>query len=140
MPIHARAACLVLSLAAALAAAGEAAAQGGGLVGQSGSLELGRVDREVVLQPQVSDFLRLPRPARTILLGDPTIADATLDSESVLVLTGQRVGVTNLIIVDAEGREVIRAALRVRPRDGRVVVRHGTGVQGYSCSPLCAAD
>ena len=138
MTTRARMTLLALSLAAA--ACGEAAAQGAPAAGLPATLELGRTDREVVLRPQVSDVLRLPRPARTIILGDPTVADATLEGDAVLVLTGQRVGVTNLIVIDAGGNEMVRAALRVRPREGKVVVRHGTGVQRYTCSPTCAAD
>ncbi|HEX2552050.1 MAG TPA: pilus assembly protein N-terminal domain-containing protein [Microvirga sp.] len=104
------------------------------------SVELGRAEREIVLQPGHSDVLQLPRPARTIILGSPNIADATLNGETTVVLTGQRIGLTNLIILDAAGREITRAALRVGPRETKVVIRQGANVQPYTCKPACTAD
>ncbi|MDQ4136155.1 MAG: pilus assembly protein N-terminal domain-containing protein [Pseudomonadota bacterium] len=104
------------------------------------SVELGRADREIVLQPGYSDVLQLPRPARTIILGSPDVADATLNGDTTVVLTGQKAGQTNLIILDAAGAEVTRAVLRVGPRETRVVIRHGAGAQSYTCKPACTAD
>ena len=132
---------LTASFLLALALAPGAAAQtGSGAPQQKLSVELGRAEREIVLQPGHSDILQLSRPARTIIIGSPNIADATLNGDTTLVLTGQRVGLTNLIILDAAGAEITRAALRVGPRETKVVIRHGTDVVPYSCKPACTVD
>jgi hypothetical protein len=132
---------LTASFLIALALAPAAEAQtGSGAPQQRLSVELGLADREIVLQPGHSDVLQLSRPARTIILGSPDIADATLNGDTTVVLTGQRVGLTNLIILDAAGTEVTRAALRVGPRESRVVIRSGSAVQPYTCKPACTLD
>ncbi len=131
---------LTASFLIALMLGSGAAAQTGAAPQQRLSVELGRAEREIVLQPGHSDVLQLPRPARTIILGSPDIADATLNGETTVVLTAQRAGLTNLIILDAAGAEITRAALRVGPQENRVVIRHGTGIQPYTCKPACTAD
>ncbi len=136
-----RAVLTVSILLAPLTMACRAAAQSGqGTLSQRLSVELGRADREIVLQPGISDVLQLSRPARTIIIGNPAVADATLNGDTAVVLTGQRVGQTNLIILDASGAEVTRAALRVGPQETRVVIRHGVARQVYTCKPACTPD
>ncbi|MEZ5799399.1 MAG: pilus assembly protein N-terminal domain-containing protein [Nitratireductor sp.] len=46
---------------------------------------------------------RISRPAATVIIGNPSIADATVEDEKTLVLTGRSFGVTNLIVLDAMG-------------------------------------
>jgi hypothetical protein len=129
---------LLLIPASMLSGAAAQSSQGG--PAQRLSVELGRADREIVLQPGISDILQLPRPARTIIIGNPAIADATLNGDTAVVLTGQKVGQTNLIILDASGMEVTRTALRVGPQESKVVIRHGTARQSYTCNPTCTVD
>ena len=59
---------LTASFLIALTLGPGAAAQTGAAPQQRLSVELGRAEREIVLQPGHSDVLQLPRPARTITL------------------------------------------------------------------------
>lgn len=131
---------LTVSLLLSLTAAGASAQSGVNAPQPRLSVELGRADREIVLQPGYSDVLQLPRPARTVILGSPDVADATLNGDTAVVLTGQKAGHTNLIILDAAGAEVTRAVLRVGPRETKVMIRHGAGAQSYTCKPACTPD
>ena len=48
--------------------------------------------------------MRLPERVATIVIGNPLIADATLQSGGILVLTGKGYGATNLLALDRVGQ------------------------------------
>lgn len=118
-----------------------AAAQRGARPEQRIGVELGLAERRIVLKPGLSDILTLPRPAKTIIIGNPSIVDATLNGDQAMVLTGQRAGETNLIILGQDNTEMVRAAVRVGTAPPqKVEVRNGVQIQSYSCSPACRPD
>jgi Flp pilus assembly secretin CpaC len=82
--------------------------------------------------------IQLDKPAATIVIGNPGIADASVEDETTLVLTGKAAGVTNLIVLDEEGNEIERAVLRVASdiRQLTTVFKAGQR-QTFSCSPVC---
>src|SRR5215831_10742116 len=49
-------------------------------------------------------IVRLPDRVATIVIGNPLIADATLQSGGVLVVTGKGYGATNLLALDRAGQ------------------------------------
>jgi hypothetical protein len=81
---------------------------------------------------------RISRPAKTVIIGNPAIADATVEDEVTLVLTGRSFGVTNLIILDREGEPIVdetilvqgheQNTVRIYKRDERVTL---------ACAPVC---
>jgi Flp pilus assembly secretin CpaC len=83
-------------------------------------------------------LVKLERPASTIVVGNPGIADATIEDETTLVLTGKAAGVTNLIVLDDEGQEITHALVRVSSdvRQLTTVFKAGQR-QTYSCAPVC---
>ena len=54
-----------------------------------------------------SQLLRLSRPVSEIIIGNPTIADVSVQSKNLLVITGKSFGKTNIILLDSE-RNVIQ--------------------------------
>lgn len=80
----------------------------------------------------------LPQGVATIVIGNPLIADATLQS-GVLVLTGKGYGTTNLVALGRDGHVVANDTVEVvSPRGADlVVVYKGAERESYSCSPLC---
>src|SRR6185295_2333152 len=52
-------------------------------------------------------IVKLSRPADTIVVGNPAIADASVQDASTIVLTAKGFGVTNLVILDAEGNPIV---------------------------------
>lgn len=83
-------------------------------------------------------ILKLSRPADTIIIGNPQIADASVQDSSTIILTGKGFGVTNLVVIDSNGMPLL---------DEQVIVSRGTAnsvrvyrrstVQTLSCTPYC---
>ncbi|WP_026617043.1 pilus assembly protein N-terminal domain-containing protein [Ensifer aridi] len=89
----------------------------------------------------VVDFVRtlvLARPAGTLIIGNPAIAQATLSDDKTIVLTGRSPGLTNLIVLGADGAELANVTLDVAAAGGRLItVDEGDGRAMYSCSGRC---
>ena len=83
-------------------------------------------------------LIRLDRPAAEIVVGNPSIADVSVQSGKLLVVTGKSFGETNLIVMDADGKVVASRRLIVQePRTGFVTVYRGDARQTLNCSPNC---
>ena len=91
---------------------------------------------DLIVKYDQSQLLRLPRPVAEIIIGNPTIADVTVQSGKLLVITGKSFGITNIIALDAE-RNVIRDQRVLVQRDEvkSVNLQKGTQRQSYNCSP-----
>ncbi len=87
------------------------------------------------------DFARIlsfSEPARTIVIGNPGIADGTLNDEATLVLTGKAVGVTNMIVLGEAGRELASLRIQVLANSSQMTtIYNGTTQQTYSCVDAC---
>lgn len=83
-------------------------------------------------------LVRLDSDAAQVIVGNPAIADVTAQSSRILVVTGKSYGSTNLIALDASGREIYEAKLGVGEGDRRLVrVYKGTLRQSLHCAPEC---
>lgn len=84
-------------------------------------------------------IMRLPDGVATIVIGNPLIADATLQPGGILVLTGKGFGATNLMALDRSGRVVLSHNIEVvAPKSADlVVVYRGMERESYSCAPVC---
>ncbi|WP_439572261.1 pilus assembly protein N-terminal domain-containing protein [Phreatobacter sp.] len=100
------------------------------------SVEL--VSQGVTVTMDQARIMRLPGRVATIVIGNPLIADATVQAGGLMVLTGKAIGSTNLIALDARGEQLMSMQIRVRPQTDSVVqVYRGTDRETYSCSPIC---
>ncbi len=98
-----------------------------------------RFPSKVELVVGFADILRINGDISTIVLGNPSIADASpVDSETIL-LNGQTSGMTNMIVLDENGEILADLMLYVSGRPpGTVTVRRALEPQIYSCaSGLC---
>lgn len=84
-------------------------------------------------------IMRLPDGVATIVIGNPLIADATLQPGGILVLTGKGFGATNMMALDRTGRVVLSHNIEVvAPKSADlVVVYRGMERESYSCAPIC---
>jgi hypothetical protein len=83
-------------------------------------------------------LIRLDEDAAQIVVGNPAIADVNAQDARLLVVTGKSYGTTNLIALDAQGKEILSARLNVREGDVRLVTLYkGTVRQSYHCAPDC---
>ena len=96
---------------------------------------------DLIVRYDQSQLLRLPRPATEVIIGNPSIADVSLQGGNLLVVTGKTFGITNVIALDAE-RNVIQDQRVLVERDGARVVNvyKGSERQTYSCTPNCETN
>lgn len=93
---------------------------------------------ELIITYDQSQLLRIPRPVAEIIIGNPTIADVSVQSKQLLVITGKSFGKTNMILLDSE-KNVIQESRIVVTQDQAMVVnlRRGIARESYNCSPRC---
>ena len=73
-------------------------------------------------------ILRLPERTQTVIVGNPIIADVSVQKSGVLVLTGKSYGRTNLIALDAGGLLIAESMISVQAQNEEVVtVQRGLG-------------
>lgn len=83
--------------------------------------------------------MRLPERVATVVIGNPLIADATLQSGGIVVLTGKGYGATNMLALDRAGKVVLDHTIQVigAASADLVVVYKGAERESYSCAPEC---
>lgn len=83
--------------------------------------------------------MRFDGPVKTVLVGNPAIADVTMISASEGVISARSIGSTNMIFLGETGDAVGDFQILVREGESqRVVVRRGpTSVAAYQCAPRC---
>lgn len=95
--------------------------------------------KEMRVDYDQSTVLRLDRPAKTVVVGNPLIADALLVSDKTVYVLGRMFGNTNVIAVDAEGNEIANTRVTVgAPTMAQVTLYRGTnGQRNLACAPHC---
>ncbi len=83
--------------------------------------------------------IQLPARVATIIIGNPLIADAALQSGGMMVITGKGYGETNMLALDRNGTVVMDKTIQVRGPEGHnlVVVYKGIDRETLSCAPEC---
>lgn len=86
-------------------------------------------------------IVKLARAADTIVVGNPNIADASVQDSTTVVLTGKGFGVTNLVILDAEGTPIVDEQITVaRQTAASVRIYRRADIQTLSCTPFCESS
>lgn len=86
-------------------------------------------------------IVRLARPADTIVVGNSAIADASVQDSSTVVLTGKGFGVTNLVVLDADGTPIVDEQVTVVRQDASSVrIYRRSEIQTLSCTPYCESS
>jgi Flp pilus assembly secretin CpaC len=94
-------------------------------------------DRIAVYVDQAK-LVKLPAKVSTIVVGNPLIADVTLQSGGIVVVTGKGYGATNFIAMDRNGDVLVDRQIQVEgPTDQLVIVYRGVERESYSCAPVC---
>ena len=122
--VRRRAAAVALSLAAAVGTSGGAA-----------SVATGDAVGVMIDHAKV---IRLPERTQTVIVGNPAIADVSVQRNGVVVVTGKSYGVTNLIALDNAGGMLAESLISVKaPSEAVVTVQRGLERESYSCTPNC---
>lgn len=98
----------------------------------------GHAEDLVKVELDQARIYRLAAPASTIIIGNPAIADATLQDAQTLIITGRAYGQTNLIVLDDQGETITDTQLAVlAASENLVTVYKGVERQSLSCLPDC---
>jgi Flp pilus assembly secretin CpaC len=85
-----------------------------------------------------SKVVRLPDTMKTVVLGNPAIADVTIKNDKLLILTGMAPGSTNLIVLNDKDEPIMEQKINVIVSEHVVTVqRNGTVAMAYACRPSC---
>ncbi len=97
-----------------------------------------RAGQPIVVPVDNATLIKLPERAATVVIGNPLIADLTIQPGGLAVITGKGYGATNVIVLDKAGAVLNEQTVEVvGPIDPTVVVYRGVTQQTYSCTPDC---
>jgi Flp pilus assembly secretin CpaC len=83
-------------------------------------------------------LVKLPERAATVVIGNPLIADLSIQPGGLAVITAKGYGATNVIVLDKDGAVLTEHTILVEgPSDPIVVVYRGVARETYSCMPEC---
>ena len=82
-------------------------------------------------------LVKLPDQIATLVIGNPMIADAALQSGGKMVLTGKGYGATNVMALDRDGNVLMEKEILVESPKDTVIVYRGLERHTYSCTPKC---
>ena len=95
-------------------------------------------NQPVIVTVDRAKVFRISRPASTVIIGNPAIADATVEDDRTLVLTGRSFGVTNLIILDKDGEPIVDETIVVRGHEANTVrIYRRASRETMACAPVC---
>jgi Flp pilus assembly secretin CpaC len=101
-----------------------------------GFAPLASADDTIVVTADQARIVKIPAGAQTLVIGNPFIADVTLQN-GVMIVTGKGFGETNFIAIDAAGNPVAESTIRVIGASNALVVQRGLEQQSYTCAPRC---
>jgi Flp pilus assembly secretin CpaC len=83
-------------------------------------------------------LVKIPTRVSTIVVGNPLIADVTLQTGGIIVVTGKGYGATNFVAMDRSGEVLVDRVIQVEgPTDQVVTIYRGVERESYSCLPIC---
>lgn len=92
----------------------------------------------IQVETNQAKIVKLARPADTVVIGNPKIADASVQDETTIVLTGKGFGITNLVVLGEDGTAIVDEQVTVSRQDkSSVRVYRRADVQTLSCTPRC---
>jgi Flp pilus assembly secretin CpaC len=108
------------------------------LIAAAATADLARAAEPITVMLDQATITKLPGRVSTIVIGNPLIADVSVQSGGLLIVTGKGYGTTNLIALDRTGAVLTERNIEVvGAQDTIVVVYRGTNRESYSCAPNC---
>ena len=93
---------------------------------------------DLIVQYDQARLLMLDQPAANIIVGNPSIADVTLKSTKLLVVTGKTFGVTNLMILNDDDKVIYNARVLVKSDESKIVtLTRAADKNTFACVPQC---
>ncbi len=93
---------------------------------------------DLIVKYDQSTLLRMPRAVTEIIVGNPLIAEVTMQSTDLLIVTGKTFGITNVIALDAN-RNIIQdqRVLVIRDEATMVSLNRAGKRESYNCATSC---
>ena len=83
-------------------------------------------------------ILKISAPAATVVVGNPGVADVTVQDARTLILTGKSYGQTNMIVLDSKGNPIADTLIEVvQSQADTLTVYNGSERNTMACSPVC---
>jgi hypothetical protein len=96
------------------------------------------VSESIAVTVDQAKLIKLPEKVATIVVGNPLIADVSLQPGGMMVVTGKGYGSTNVLALDRQGTVLVDRTVQVEgPSDKLVTVYRGIDRETYSCTPTC---
>lgn len=93
---------------------------------------------KIYVQIDQAKILRLPSETRTVIVGNPMVADISTLRDGTGILTAKSYGTTNLIVLGEKSEVLLETLIGViAASENIVVVQRGFERETYSCSPIC---
>lgn len=93
---------------------------------------------QILVVVDQAKLIKLPERVATIVVGNPLVADVSLQPGGTVVVTGKGYGTTNVMALDRQGNVLIDRIVQVEgPTDKLVTVYRGIDRESYSCTPDC---
>ena len=82
--------------------------------------------------------MKLSRPAASVVVGNPFIADVMAQAEDLFFVIGRTTGTTNVVALDASGKMISETTVHVTTTGTkRLSLHRSTFRQTYSCATNC---
>lgn len=92
----------------------------------------------VTVKVNMARILRISSPASTVIIGNPGVADVTIQDPQTLVLTGKSYGQTNMIVLDSIGNPIADTLIEVvQSQSDTMTVYMGANRTTLACAPVC---
>ena len=92
----------------------------------------------ISVKVNMARILRINSPASTVIIGNPGVADVTIQDPQTLVLTGKSYGQTNLIVLDSVGNPIADTLIEVvQAQADLVTIYQGPARTTLACAPTC---
>lgn len=98
----------------------------------------GALAEDLSVAKDQSKVIKLTGDASTVVVGNPAIADVTMQDSNTAFVTGKGFGTTNVIAMDGEGRQIASFRIVVTSSaDRSVTLIKGQQQITLSCAPRC---
>ncbi len=105
----------------------------------AGSISTAQAGQVWLTMDQVRPYT-MKKPAQSIVIGNPGIADVLTQDGDKLMLVGKAPGLTNIYLFDESGETIENLMIRVRSASSDMLVVHrGAARTTYNCTINCEA-
>jgi Flp pilus assembly secretin CpaC len=93
----------------------------------------------ISVKVNMARILKINAPAATVIIGNPGVADVTIQDPQTLILTGKSYGETTLIVLDSQGVAIADTLLTVVQPHGAdsITMYQGQARNTLDCQPIC---